>query len=129
VGLATNIPPHNLNEVIDGTLAYIDNTEISTKGLMEHIKGPDLPTGGILIGKNSLISAYETGEGKVTFRARTNIEKLEYGRLVNAAGMTGEKQRKLAEEFPSPYHWKFRVVPNKGEPPAWCPLRKFEVKG
>jgi hypothetical protein len=56
-------------------------------------------------------------------------KELEYGRLVNAAGMTGEKQRKLAEEFPSPYHWKFRVVPNKGEPPAWCPLRKFEVKG
>ena len=55
VGLATNIPPHNLEEVIDGVLAYIDNNEITTKELMKYIKGPDLPTGGILIGKNSMI--------------------------------------------------------------------------
>ena len=63
VGLATNIPPHNLTEVTNGVLAYIDNNEISTKELMEYIKGPDLPTGGILIGEKSLLSAYETGEG------------------------------------------------------------------
>lgn len=81
VGLATNIPPHNLGEVIDGTLAYIDNNEITTSGLMHYIKGPDLPTGGILIGKDSLIAAYEKGEGKVTLRAKTSIEKLENGRL------------------------------------------------
>ncbi|WP_194192265.1 DNA topoisomerase IV subunit A [Clostridium chrysemydis] len=81
VGLATNIPPHNLEEVTDGVLAYIDNNEITTKELMEHIKGPDLPTGGVLIGKNSLISAYETGNGKVTCRAKTSIEKLENGRF------------------------------------------------
>lgn len=81
VGLATNIPPHNLGEVTDGVLAYIDNPEITTKELMEYIKGPDLPTGGVLIGKNSMISAYETGEGKVTCRAKTSIEKLENGRL------------------------------------------------
>ena len=81
VGMATNIPPHNLGEVTDGVLAYIDNPEITTKELMNYIKGPDLPTGGVLIGKNSMISAYETGEGKVTCRAKTSIEKLENGRL------------------------------------------------
>lgn len=81
VGLATNIPPHNLGEVTKGVLAYIDNPQITTEGLMEHIKGPDLPTGGVLIGKNSLKSAYETGEGKVTCRAKTSIETLENGRL------------------------------------------------
>lgn len=80
VGLATNIPPHNLKEVIDATVAYIDDEEITTKGLMNYIKGPDLPTGGILIGKDSLLAAYETGEGKVTLRAKTSIEKLENGR-------------------------------------------------
>lgn len=81
VGLATNIPPHNLGEVTEGVLAYIDNNEITTKELMNYIKGPDLPTGGILIGENSILSAYETGEGKVTLRAKTSIEKLENGRL------------------------------------------------
>ncbi|MGL4772208.1 MAG: DNA topoisomerase IV subunit A [Clostridium sp.] len=81
VGLATNIPPHNLGEVTNGVLACIDNPEITTKELMNHIKGPDLPTGGVLIGKNSLRAAYETGEGKVTCRAKTSIEKLENGRV------------------------------------------------
>ena len=81
VGLAPNIPPHNLGEVTEGVLAYIDNNEITTKELMNYIKGPDLPTGGILIGENSILSAYETGEGKVTLRAKTSIEKLENGRL------------------------------------------------
>ena len=81
VGLATNIPPHNLQEVTNGVLAYIDNNEITTSELMEYIKGPDLPTGGILIGEKSILSAYETGEGKVAYRAKTSIEKLENGRL------------------------------------------------
>ncbi|EGT3615526.1 DNA topoisomerase IV subunit A [Clostridium perfringens] len=81
VGLSTNIPPHNLREVIDGTLAYIDNNEITTKELMNYIKGPDLPTGGVLIGEKTLLSAYETGEGKVTLRAKAGIETLENGRL------------------------------------------------
>ncbi|MGN0025860.1 MAG: DNA gyrase subunit A, partial [Clostridium sp.] len=81
VGLATNIPPHNLKEVIEGVLAYIDNNEITTKELMNYVKGPDLPTGGILIGEKSLLSAYETGEGKVTLRAKTSIEKLDNGRF------------------------------------------------
>ncbi len=81
VGIATNIPPHNLGEVIDGVLAYADNKEITTKELMQYIKGPDLPTGGIIIGKNAMESAYETGEGKVTLRSKMKIEALESGRL------------------------------------------------
>lgn len=81
VGLATNIPPHNLREVIDATVAYIDDRDITVEELMNYIKGPDLPTGGIIIGKKSMISAYETGEGKVTLRAKTSIEKLDSGRL------------------------------------------------
>lgn len=81
VGLATNIPPHNLGEVIDGTCALIDNKDLTTKELMNHIKGPDLPTCGEIIGIESLQSAYETGEGKVALRAKTSIETLENGRL------------------------------------------------
>ncbi|WP_461613095.1 DNA topoisomerase IV subunit A [Clostridium sp. Marseille-QA1073] len=81
VGLATNIPPHNLGEVIDASLAYADNNDITTKELMSYIQGPDLPTGGTLIGKNAILAAYETGEGKVTLRAKTHIETLENGRL------------------------------------------------
>ncbi|AWI03636.1 DNA topoisomerase IV subunit A [Clostridium drakei] len=81
VGLATNIPPHNLKEVIDATIACIDKSDIDTRELMEYIKGPDLPTGGIIIGKKSLLSAYETGEGRVTLRSKTSIERLESGRL------------------------------------------------
>ena len=81
VGLATSIPPHNLEEVTEGVISYIDNPRITTKELMNHIKGPDLPTGGILIGVNSLLSAYETGEGKVSYRAKTSIEKLGSGRV------------------------------------------------
>ncbi len=77
VGLATNIPPHNLGEVIDGAIAYADNEEITTRELMEYIKGPDLPTGGILMGKDSLVAAYETGEGKVVLRAKTRFETLD----------------------------------------------------
>ncbi|HEY8890581.1 MAG TPA: DNA topoisomerase IV subunit A [Clostridium sp.] len=81
VGIATNIPPHNLGEVIDAVLAYADNKEITTKELMNYIKGPDLPTGGILIGKSAMEAAYESGEGKVTLRAKMKIEVLETGRL------------------------------------------------
>ena len=80
VGLSTNIPPHNLGEVIDGILAYIDNEEITTKELMNYIKGPDLPTGGELIGSDSILSAYETGTGKVVLRAKTSVEKNENNR-------------------------------------------------
>ncbi|WP_291633794.1 DNA topoisomerase IV subunit A [Clostridium sp.] len=81
VGIATNIPPHNLGEVIDGVLAYADNKEITVKQLMEHIKGPDLPTGGVLIGQKAIEAAYESGEGRVTLRSKMKIEVLETGRL------------------------------------------------
>ena len=73
VGMATNIPPHNLSEVIDGCVAYIDNSEIDTLGLMEHIKGPDFPTGGIILGNSGIKKAYETGRGSITLRSRAEI--------------------------------------------------------
>ena len=74
VGVATNIPPHNLGEVIDGVVAYIDNPKITLQQMMEIIKGPDFPTGGQLIFEDGLKSAYETGKGKITIRAKVNIE-------------------------------------------------------
>ena len=73
VGMATNIPPHNLGEVIDGCIAYIDNPEIDTMGLMEYIKGPDFPTGGIILGNSGIRKAYETGRGSITIRSRAEI--------------------------------------------------------
>ena len=75
VGMATNIPPHNLSEVIDGCIAYIDNTEIDTLGLMNYIKGPDFPTGGIILGNSGIKKAYETGRGSITIRSRAYIEE------------------------------------------------------
>ena len=75
VGMATNIPPHNLGEVIDGCVAYIDNPEIDTLGLMEHIKGPDFPTGGIILGNSGIKKAYETGRGTITIRGKVEIEE------------------------------------------------------
>ena len=75
VGMATNIPPHNLKEVINGCIAYIDNEDIDTVGLMEHIKGPDFPTGGIILGNSGIKKAYETGRGSITIRSRATIEE------------------------------------------------------
>lgn len=75
VGMATNIPPHNLKEVIDGCVAYIDNPEIDTTGLMQHIKGPDFPTGAIILGNSGIKKAYETGRGSITIRCRASIEE------------------------------------------------------
>ena len=75
VGMATNIPPHNLGEVIDGCVAYIDNPEIDTLGLMQHIKGPDFPTGGIILGNSGIRKAYETGKGSITIRGKVEIEE------------------------------------------------------
>ena len=75
VGMATNIPPHNLGEVIDGCVAYIDNPDIDTLGLMEHIKGPDFPTGGIILGNSGIKKAYDTGRGTITIRSRAEIEE------------------------------------------------------
>ncbi len=76
VGMATNIPPHNLGEVIDGCVAYIDNPDIDTMQLMEHIKGPDFPTGGIILGNSGIKKAYETGRGSITIRSKAEIEEL-----------------------------------------------------
>ncbi|CUX96080.1 DNA gyrase subunit A [Candidatus Mikella endobia] len=75
VGMATNIPPHNLAEIVDGCLAYIDNENISVKELMEHIPGPDFPTAAIINGKRGIEDAYRTGRGKISIQARTNVEK------------------------------------------------------
>ncbi len=74
VGMATNIPPHNLGEVIDGCVAYIDNPDIDTLGLMQHIKGPDFPTGGVILGNSGIKKAYDTGRGTITIRSRAEIE-------------------------------------------------------
>ena len=76
VGMATNIPPHNLSEVIDGCVAYIDNPEIDTLGLMNYIKGPDFPTGGIILGNSGIKKAYETGRGSITVRSKAYIEEV-----------------------------------------------------
>ena len=75
VGMATNMPPHNLSEVCDGIAAYIENKDIDTAGLMEHIKGPDFPTGGVILGTEGIREAYETGRGKVVLRAACHIEE------------------------------------------------------
>jgi len=75
VGMATNIPPHNLGEVINGCVAYIDNPNIDTYELMEYIKGPDFPTGGIILGNSGIKKAYETGRGSITIRGRVEIEE------------------------------------------------------
>ena len=75
VGMATNIPPHNLSEVIDGCIAYIDNPEIDTMGLMQYIKGPDFPTGGIILGNSGIKKAYDTGRGSITIRSKAIIEE------------------------------------------------------
>jgi DNA gyrase subunit A len=77
VGMATNIPPHNLGEVIDGCIAYIDNPEIDVDGLMQYIKGPDFPTGGIILGNSGIKKAYETGRGSITIRGRSSIEEID----------------------------------------------------
>ena len=79
VGMATNVPPHNLSEVIDGVCCYIDNPEAPLDELMEHIKGPDFPTGGIIMGRRGIRAAYATGRGKVVVRARAEIEEDEKG--------------------------------------------------
>ena len=80
VGMATNIPPHNMNEVVDAIVAQIENPEITVQELMEHIKGPDFPTAAIIYGASGIREAYETGRGKITVRARANIEEHKNGR-------------------------------------------------
>ena len=80
VGMATNIPPHNLGEVIDGACCLLDNPDAGLDQLMTHIKGPDFPTGGIIMGRSGIRAAYATGRGKITLRAKTNIEEFKNGR-------------------------------------------------
>ncbi|WP_455392639.1 DNA gyrase subunit A [[Eubacterium] cellulosolvens] len=89
VGMATNIPPHNLGEVIDGIINLIDNPDLNTLDLMEYIKGPDFPTGGIIFGTQGIIHAYHTGRGLVKVRAKTKIEP-----------MKGDKKRIIINELP-----------------------------
>ena len=80
VGMATNIPPHNLTEVINGVICMIDDPECTIDDLMQHIKGPDFPTGGLIMGRSGIREAYYTGHGRITVRARTNIEEIGAGR-------------------------------------------------
>ncbi|OWZ83465.1 DNA gyrase subunit A [Natranaerobius trueperi] len=89
VGMATNIPPHNLGEVIEGVTALIENPEVSDEELMQYIKGPDFPTGGLILGKSGIKDAYTTGRGKLKIRAKTEIESLK-----------GNKHRILVTELP-----------------------------
>ena len=89
VGMATNIPPHNLSEVIDGIIALADNRDISVDELINYIKGPDFPTAGIIMGRSGIRAAYHTGRGKILMRARAEIE-----------GEEGEKQRIIVTELP-----------------------------
>ena len=80
VGMATNMAPHNLGEICDAICAYIDNPDITTEELMEYVKGPDFPTGGIIMGRQGIVDAYSTGRGRVVVRAKTEIEVADNGR-------------------------------------------------
>ncbi|MFO7992195.1 MAG: DNA gyrase subunit A [Thermoplasmata archaeon] len=89
VGMSTNIPPHNLNEVVDAVIAYIDDPDIELLDLMEHLPAPDFPTGGIIYGYEGVYQAYKTGRGKITIRAKARVEELR-----------GDKSRIIVEEIP-----------------------------
>ncbi len=80
VGMATNMPPHNLSEIIDATIAYIDNNDITSDEILQHVKGPDFPTGGIIYGSQGIKDACETGRGRIVVRAKTEIELTHSGR-------------------------------------------------
>ena len=81
VGMATSIPTHNLSEVIDACCAFVDNRDITVEGLMGYIKGPDFPTGGIIMGRSNILQAYRTGRGSIIVRGRTEIEEIRKGRM------------------------------------------------
>ena len=107
VGMATNMPPHNLSEVVDGIIAFIDNTEITIEELMKHVTAPDFPTGGIIYGYQGVKEAFETGRGRVVMRAKAEIETTKTGKeqiivseipyMVNKASMI-EKTAALVNE-------------------------------
>ncbi|MDT8401678.1 MAG: DNA gyrase subunit A [Bacteroidales bacterium] len=80
VGMATNMPPHNLSEIVDATIQYVNNNDITTDELMQYVKGPDFPTGGIIYGEQGIRDAFETGRGRVVVRAKTDIELTHSGR-------------------------------------------------
>ena len=80
VGMATNMPPHNLTEVVNGTIAYIEDNDITVEGLMEHIKAPDFPTGGTIYGIEGVKQAFETGRGRVVMRGKARIDELKSGK-------------------------------------------------
>src|SRR4051794_4262058 len=94
VGMATNMPPHHLGETIDAVVAMIDDPAISVEGLMKHVKGPDFPTGAIVVGRSGIRDAYRTGRGRIVMRARAHIEELRGGRSagVGAAAPYGVKK-------------------------------------
>ncbi|MDO5557125.1 MAG: DNA gyrase subunit A [Clostridia bacterium] len=100
VGMATNIPPHNLKEIIDGTIKIIDNRETTDEELIQVIKGPDFPTEGLILGKEGIKSAYTTGRGKITMRAETEIEE-----------MNNNKQRIIVNSLPYQVN-KSRLIEN-----------------
>ncbi|HNS45653.1 MAG TPA: DNA gyrase subunit A [Bacteroidales bacterium] len=81
VGMATNMPPHNLAEVVDGTIAYIDDNDITIQELMKYIKGPDFPTGGVIYGSDGILDAFETGRGRILLRGETKFEEDDHGRV------------------------------------------------
>jgi len=106
VGMATNIPPHNLREVIAATIAFIDDPQIETEGLMRYISGPDFPTGGIILGRDGIRDAYETGRGRIRVQARAHIEPLSHGKeaivvtelpFMVKKGGDGNLQQKIAD--------------------------------
>ncbi len=76
VGMATNIPPHNMGEIVDGVIRQIDDPEVSVQELMQYVKGPDFPTGGLICGRNGIINAYSTGRGKVIIRAKSQVDEI-----------------------------------------------------
>ena len=80
VGMATNIPPHNLGEVIDGCIALLDNPELTSEDLIQYVKGPDFPTGGLILGREGLYNAYTTGNGSIIIRSKAHIEELDNGK-------------------------------------------------
>ena len=98
VGMATNIPPHNLREVIAATIAYIDDPDIGVEGLMKHIKGPDFPTGGVILGHAGIRDAYETGRGRVRVQARAHIEPLQQGKEAIVVTELPFRSRRAATE-------------------------------
>src|SRR5438874_2947034 len=80
VGMATNMPPHRLGEIVDAVIAMIDNPDIDVEGLMTHVKGPDFPTGAIVVGRSGIRDSYRTGRGRVVMRARAHVEELRGGK-------------------------------------------------